>query len=476
MSEGAASEGELNLLADAVRLGALERVVAQVGNGAEPGRAIELQAGRLAEQRGTEEVRGPRWALTVLCFALGMVGEDAVLAAGRGEAAPRPGTVDMPFRPPPPPPPRAPSGPPAAPPPSRPPAAPRTELPGTLRPEQLPAPPALRPRVRRGRRWLAAGAAAVVAAGLAGAVALRDRDPGREEEPSPGSAESMPTVPSGAVLSSPAAPPAMDRAVVMAGRTGGVRVTALGEVEATGAGADRRVAADGQHLVAFTLADGPCQARTCRRWAALGLSVVVGGADLPLPPGGPTFVVSAPVTEVPELRFAADDFDQRVSLLDGTPTGRNIEVLTRAVRTVDLRRTATVEPVGVPPIEPHLRTIRVGKARLFFFRGARGLKDPGKAYLGLDVSYTRSDVAGRFAFYFTEVHLEDGQGRRYPKIDLDRSTEVPELAFVVPADFTRGTLVVSGTRQASGTRDDGSTATFRLTLPRTPVPFTLAGD
>lgn len=63
-----------------------------------------------------------------------------------------------------------------------------------------------------------------------------------------------------------------------------------------------------------------------------------------------------------------------------------------------------------------------------------------------------------------------------PKIDLDRSTEVPELAFVVPADFTRGTLVVSGTRQASGTRDDGSTATFRLTLPRTPVPFTLAGD
>ncbi|HVK30407.1 MAG TPA: hypothetical protein VM575_18855, partial [Nocardioides sp.] len=90
VSEGAASEGELNLLTDAIRLGALERVVAQVGNGAEASRAIELQAGRLAEQRGTEEVRGPRWALAVLCFALGLVGEEAVLAAGRGEAAPPP--------------------------------------------------------------------------------------------------------------------------------------------------------------------------------------------------------------------------------------------------------------------------------------------------------------------------------------------------------------------------------------------------
>lgn len=464
VSEGSASEGELNLLTDAVRLGALERVVAQVGHGAEAGRAIELQSARLAEQRGTEEVRGPRWALTVLCFALGLVGEDAVAAAGRGEPAPPSPTIET-----------LPPPPPVPPPPPRPRVPPPTELPVTLRRDRATVATGPAPRrARHGRRWLGAGVALAVAGGVVVAVLLRDGDAGRQGDPTRDPTVATQTVPSGTVLSSSVRPPAVAKAVVMAGRTGGVRVTALGEVDAVGTGPERQVAAEGERLFAFTLADGPCQASTCRDWASLGLDVVVDGDELPLPDGGPTFVVPVPTADEAELRFDADGYDQRVSLLDGSPTGRNIEVLSRAVRTFDVDGSATVKPVGVPPIEPHVRTIHLGAARLFFFRGSKGLVDPGEAYLALDVSYSRSDVSGRFAFYFSEVHLEGAGGKRYPKLDLDRSTEVPELAFTVPADFTHGTLVVSGTRQASGTRNDGSTATFRLTLPRTPVPFTLA--
>ena len=317
----------------------------------------------------------------------------------------------------------------------------------------------------------------VIAAGVAGALAFRDHDSGREEGPSQRPTQAVPAVPSGTVLSSAEQPPAVDEPVVMAGRAGGVRVTALGEVQAVGTGADRRVAAGGDRLVSFTLADGPCQAVDgCRGWARLGLEVVVDDARLPLPEGGPTFVVAVPVGGSADLSFAADGYDQRVSLADGSSTGRNIEVLTRSVRTFDLDASATVEPVGDPPIEPHVRTVHVGEARLFFFRGRKGLEDPGQAYLGIDVSYTRSDVTGRFAFYLSEVHLEGRDGTRFPKVDLDRSTEAPELAFVVPADFTRGTLVISGTRQASGSRDDGSRATFTLTLPRTAVPVVLPDE
>lgn len=88
LAEHAASEGEVNLLVDAVRLGAVSRFVDQLGHGADAALAVDLHGDRLASARGTQEASGARWALAALGYALGMVDEEEVLrrAAQRGPA------------------------------------------------------------------------------------------------------------------------------------------------------------------------------------------------------------------------------------------------------------------------------------------------------------------------------------------------------------------------------------------------------
>jgi len=52
LDEGTATAGEVNLLIDAVRFGALERLATLLDHGAEPVVAIEAAADALAQQRG----------------------------------------------------------------------------------------------------------------------------------------------------------------------------------------------------------------------------------------------------------------------------------------------------------------------------------------------------------------------------------------------------------------------------------------
>lgn len=110
LAEDEATLGELNLLVDAVRLGALRRVLDVMAHGAAPEAAVREAGAQLARDRGTDDPARSCWALATLCFALGRV-DASMVRMFRGDA----GTMSVP-------------GPPAA---SGPPAAPVLSGPGT---------------------------------------------------------------------------------------------------------------------------------------------------------------------------------------------------------------------------------------------------------------------------------------------------------------------------------------------------------
>lgn len=77
LTEQDASQGELNLLVDAVRLGGVERLVTMLDNGADPDAAVREAGGELARDRSSDEQRS-RWAVAVMGYAIGRLGLDVV--------------------------------------------------------------------------------------------------------------------------------------------------------------------------------------------------------------------------------------------------------------------------------------------------------------------------------------------------------------------------------------------------------------
>ena len=88
LTEDEVTPGELNLLADAVRLGAVSRLLDLLDHGAAPAAAVQAAGSSLARDRGSDDVRRATWALGVIGYALGQVPRDLPLAdAGTAEPA-----------------------------------------------------------------------------------------------------------------------------------------------------------------------------------------------------------------------------------------------------------------------------------------------------------------------------------------------------------------------------------------------------
>lgn len=452
--DGPTTDGQVNLLTDAIRLGTLARVLAQLADGAHPGRTLDAQAFRLARLRGGADVVSARWALAALLFGLGRVGEDEVLA-------PTPRTV-VPDD--------------------------ATALAGTVvplsatapegLPEGLPAGPwgATRGRLRPGVKvavFLGLALVVVVVLTLAAVVVSRGREAdrtGRTGSVDGPDGAGVFVVPAGTVVGLGAAEDAEVTAASIGGRTAGVRVSGLAGPERVDRDPRVLLPAPGSGLRTFTLADGPCQEEPCAPWSAAGLEVVVAGDTVPLPAGGPSYVVAVPDGGPVELRLDADGFDQRVSLRDGTATGRNIAVLVRQERHADIDADLVLRPTADAPLGADaVRSVHVGAARLFFFNGPRGLSRPRRAYLAIDVTYTTPDDPTPRGFELSELHLEAADGKPYPVRDLSPDTPDPDPAFVVPASFRSGTLVIAGTRRVTTRTSTGGTGSVLLTLPRTTV-------
>lgn len=78
LDEDAATTGDINLLVDAVRLGAFSSMMSMIGSGAQVSAAVEEAGNRLARDRGSADVAGAQWACAVLGFAIGKVDDPEV--------------------------------------------------------------------------------------------------------------------------------------------------------------------------------------------------------------------------------------------------------------------------------------------------------------------------------------------------------------------------------------------------------------
>jgi len=171
LTEDEATTGELNLLVDAVRLGAVHRLLAMVDQGADPAAAVNESGDAFARDRGTDDLARCRWAVAVIGHGLGRIDETVVRATAAVLL-----TRSVPTPPPPPP-----TAPPTVPPPrtfpettglgsvpAPPPAPPPSSLgvPG-VPPAWTPAPPP-----KQGRRGRTVLVAVLVGLLVAGAVAV----------------------------------------------------------------------------------------------------------------------------------------------------------------------------------------------------------------------------------------------------------------------------------------------------------------
>jgi hypothetical protein len=78
LDEDSATTGDINLLVDAVRLGAFSSMTSMIGSGAQVTAAVEEAGHRLARDRGSADVSGAQWACAVLGFAIGKVSDAEV--------------------------------------------------------------------------------------------------------------------------------------------------------------------------------------------------------------------------------------------------------------------------------------------------------------------------------------------------------------------------------------------------------------
>lgn len=78
LHEDEATVGELNLLVDAVRLGAVQRFLAVVEQGAQPAAAARDAGMTLARDRGVDDPTRSRWAVAAIGYALGKAPAEVV--------------------------------------------------------------------------------------------------------------------------------------------------------------------------------------------------------------------------------------------------------------------------------------------------------------------------------------------------------------------------------------------------------------
>ncbi len=105
LTEDEATTGELNLLVDAVRLGAVDRLGSILDHGGSAPAAVSEAGDGFARDRGTDDLPRCRWAVAVVGYALGLLEEADVPPTGP-QSIPILAPQTSPTTPPSPPPPR----------------------------------------------------------------------------------------------------------------------------------------------------------------------------------------------------------------------------------------------------------------------------------------------------------------------------------------------------------------------------------
>ena len=274
-----------------------------------------------------------------------------------------------------------------------------------------------------------------------------------------------------ASLGSAAAPATLSDARIV-GKTTGFTLTAAGEVKRYGSGDDARSAPKGQKLVAFQLDYGAGD--VSGSGAARAGLVVDGGSPRTVPDttGTDDWVIAAvPTSGSAVLQLADGGYRQSLSLPDGKPGSGNLAVLGRRHRTAVITKSASV-PIhlsngsGSADVTFHARA---SFASLDFWipgHTDKHAKDANHAILSVRLNYTDTASPGQtFGFDPQLLQLRLPSGGVIRSRNVATGNKIYDV-FDVPADFTKGTVQVSGTEKVSGvTVRVRKTVSFPVSIP-----------
>ncbi len=253
--------------------------------------------------------------------------------------------------------------------------------------------------------------------------------------------------------------PAAPTTAVIGSRTGGVDITNLGAITRYGRGDDARSAPTGQKLIAFKTAAGPDEDGVLR-FPDGAITVSVAGQSHSVPRTASTVVVAVPTsTTAADLVVADTGVTQRISLLTAKPAATNIAVdrrLHHVGNTGGPKGLTFTISAGPDKVTRTARASLLGSDLRYWVRAGdnRHASSPSTALLFVDLEYSYTEAIKApftaaasygpygFAPELLKLHLPDGRVVAAGNYSTDKDKLY--ILFPVPASFTSGTVVISG--------------------------------
>ncbi|HET6876736.1 MAG TPA: DUF2510 domain-containing protein [Jatrophihabitans sp.] len=233
------------------------------------------------------------------------------------------------------------------------------------------------------------------------------------------------------------------------GRTAGVTLLAAGEIPRYGEGDAARSAPPGQKLYAFFVKYGRGDIGRAKATAEF---VVGNGTPRPLPvPTDPEDWIIAAVPDGSSAKIVLDNagYEQSLSVPDGAPGPDNIAVLLRKHRAGVIADRVSI-PVHLANSSGSADVVLkadASTASLDFWIPGHTFRHPTSArdaVLSVHASYYYADSPGKtYGFDPALLHLRLPDGTLVNAQNVAGKDKIYDV-FVVPADFTRGTLEIGG--------------------------------
>ncbi len=253
--------------------------------------------------------------------------------------------------------------------------------------------------------------------------------------------------------------PAAPTTAVIGSRTGGVDITNLGPITRYGRGDDARSAPTGQKLIAFKTTAGPDEDGILR-FPDGTITVSVAGQSHSVPRTTSTVVVAVPTSATAADLVVTDaGVTQRLSLLTGTPAATNIAVDRRLHHVGNTGGpkgvTFTISAGADKVTRTAQASLQASDLRYWVRAGDnRHASSPTTALLFVDLEYSYTEAIkapftaaasyGPYGFAPELLKLRLPDGRVVAAGNYSTDKDKLYILFPVPASFTSGTVVISG--------------------------------
>jgi hypothetical protein len=257
---------------------------------------------------------------------------------------------------------------------------------------------------------------------------------------------------------------------LMVSLRGGVRLTKAGPIERFDTGDAARSAPPGQQLIAFSYTPVPGQVANISPGASqLGVSVN-GGAPRRLPAlkGTQVVVLAVPAKARVEFVLDADGVRQSLALPTGVPGTTNLAVLRRSSidATLAVNQPITIKFTRPGSVTNLAGTLTVTHALLGYWTddGKHHASNGGRALLWMDFRFQAPQQTNETGIDAPLLRLTPAGGQPIAAKDVDPTNRVFAV-FDVPANFTKGTVTVSGTESGNPTISVTTPITFQVSVP-----------